>query len=145
MTKTILITLFIFAVSVSSAVGQRRKTVSSKPLKIGIYKTFKSGKDTINLVRLDPATKSAVVSGITLDWEKDGTVYFNIELKKGQHLLITPDSDDISISTYTGFEPLDAKTSGVYDLEALLTTSYSISAGSEEPGRKYTLTLQLKK
>ena len=144
MTKTIFISLFIIATSVSAGFGQKRKTVASKPSKIGIYKTIKSGKDTINLVRLDPATKSVTVSGVTLDWEKDGTVYFMIELRKGQHLIITPDPDDISISTYTKFAPLDATTSGVYDLEALETTSYSISAASENPGKKYTLVLQLK-
>jgi hypothetical protein len=109
-----------------------------------VVKTIKGqDKDVIKFVKLDPATKSAAVSGTTLDWEKDGTVYYNIVLRKGQRLLITADSTDINIETYNGFEPYDGAP-GKYELEALLNTGYQIVARSRVPGKKYTLTLKLR-
>lgn len=143
MKKILILTIFALAFSVPAAFGQKRKP-AAKPLKSGVYKTVSSGNDTINFVRLDPATKSAKVTGITKDYTK-GVVYFVVDLKRGQRLIITPDSSEVGISTYTGFEPLDGTTSGPYELIAYLTTSYSISVKSPEPGKNYILTLQLKR
>lgn len=92
-------------------------------------------------VKLDPVTKSAIVSGTTIDWRKKGTVYFNVSLRKGQKLLITADSKDIGIEAYM-LEPLDGA-KGRYLLEAFETNDYQIVARSETPGKKYTLTFKL--
>ena len=143
MTKILLFTLFAVAFLVSPAFGQKKK-VSSKTLSSGVYKTIKSGQDTIKFVRLDALTKSATVEGITTDWAKDGTVYFSLNLKRRQRLTITPDSDEVSIETMICGEPLDGVPSGVYELEATLTCSYEIAVRSAAPGKKYALTLQLK-
>lgn len=143
MTKILLLTFLGVAFLANPAFGQKKK-LPSKTFSSGVYKTVKSGKDTIKLVRLDALTKSAIVEGITTDWEKDGTVYFSLNLKRRQRLTITPDSDEVSIETMICGEPLDAVTSGVYKLEATLTCSYDIAVRSVAPGKKYTLTLQLK-
>jgi hypothetical protein len=143
MTKILLLTLFAVVFLANPAFGQKKKP-PSKTLSSGVYKTVKSGKDTIKFVRLDSLTKSATVEDVTTDWEKDGTVYFSINLKRGQRLIITPNSDEVSIETMICGEPLDAVTSGVYELKATITCSYSIAVRSVAPGKKYILTLQLK-
>lgn len=143
MTKILLSTFFALALFAPSAFGQKKK-VPPKTSSSGVYKTVKSGKDTIKFVRLDALNKSATIEGITTDWEKNGTVYFSINLKRGQRLTITPDADDVSIETMVCGQPLDAVLSGVYELKATLTCSYDIAVRSAAPGKKYTLTLQLK-
>ena len=143
MTKILLLTFFALTLFVNPAFGQKKK-VPSKALSSGVYKTVKSGKDTIKFTRLDALTKSATVEGVTTDWEKDGTTYFSLNLKRGQHLTITPDSDGVSIETMICGQPLDAVQSGTYKLKATETCSYGIAVRSATPGKKYTLILQLK-
>jgi hypothetical protein len=142
MTKILLFIFFAFALFAPSAFGQKKK-VPSKALSSGVYKTIQSGKDTIKFVRLDALTKSAIVEGVTTDWEKDGTTYFSLNLKRGQRLNITPDADDISIETMICGQPLDAVQSGAYKLKATETCSYDIAARSVAPGKKYVLTLKM--
>lgn len=93
-------------------------------------------------VELAPVGSSVTVSGTTVDWEKKTTTYFDVDLRKGQNLLISADPADISIETYTGFEPYEGSR-GQHLLEAHSTTGYQIVARSKTPGKRYTLTFKL--
>lgn len=101
------------------------------------------GKNVEKVIKLDPATKGAVISGITRNWETEGTEYFGFRLKTGQRLLITADSNDISIETYYGFDPRDGNR-GTYEIDAEIGGDYQVVARSKTPGKKYTLTFKLK-
>ena len=132
------------AVSVAGKPGTLYKLSITIPASPSAAKTddLILGDGVLKYIRLDPITKSATVSGITADWRKKTTVYHGISLRRGQKLLISANSDDISIETYTGFEPLEGL-KGRFLLEAHLTTGYQIVARSKTPGKKYTLTLKL--
>jgi hypothetical protein len=145
--KNLFFLLSVVALLSTVTLAQKKKapvktsqTVSSS----GVVKTIKSGKDLIKIVKLDPVTKSAVVTGVTLDWEKNGQVYFDVNLKRGQHLTITPDSKDTSIELYIDFSPLDATASGAYEQDVTKTAGYQIVARTKKIGEKYTLTLKVK-
>lgn len=150
MIKNLSVTFFVLVLFSAPAFAQRKKRTAataklpaSTPAS-GVIKTVKSGKNLIKFVKFDAATNSVTVSGTTLDWEKEGNVYFNISAKKGQHLTITPSPDNTAIELFMDFSPLDATTSGSYEHNVTKTWDYQIVARTPKIGEKYTLTFKLK-